>query len=456
MSEEKLGAASAAVAAPPAEGGLLEALASPDLDMVGFFELRRRVFEVPRNLNRYRELLNGWEAFSAAQASPTVAAVKQGVGWWFVGDVRRASAILERVPTHRVGGYALACCRMEEGDAGGALEVLDALLSQEPAQAAYLTARVDALVVLAREAEADKAIDALSACDDPSEHLYQVGARHERNGDHAEAMESYEQALAANPRHSRALFRLARQNDRAGNDEAAIDCYERLRRVGPTYVQALINLGILYEDRGNWDRAEECYGTVLRYYPNHGRARLYLHDVQESRVMYYDRDQERRVDKRNQILRIPVTDFELSVRSRNCLNKMNINCLGDLIQKTEIELLSYKNFGETSLNEIKEMLAQKGLRLGMGLEEQAQIGTSRHSPAPAAPSQDVLQRPLSEFEFSVRSRKCMERLGLVTVGDLCARTEQDLLAAKNFGQTSLNEIRKFLGEFNYNLRDLRE
>ncbi len=65
-----------------------------------------------------------------------------------------------------------------------------------------------------------------------------------------------------------------------------------------------------------------------------------------------------------QVLSIPVTDFELSVRSRNCLQKMGVNTLGDLCRTSEAELLASKNFGETSLVEIKEMLASKGLRLG--------------------------------------------------------------------------------------------
>src|SRR5438034_9904796 len=67
-------------------------------------------------------------------------------------------------------------------------------------------------------------------------------------------------------------------------------------------------------------------------------------------------------------LEIPVTDFELSVRSRNCLRRMNIRTLGDLTRTTEAALLASKNFGETSLQEIKEMMSSKGLRLGMALE----------------------------------------------------------------------------------------
>ena len=60
------------------------------------------------------------------------------------------------------------------------------------------------------------------------------------------------------------------------------------------------------------------------------------------------------------MLEIPVTDFELSVRSRNCLKKMNIRTLGDLTRVSEQQLLASKNFGETSLDEIKEIMRGQG------------------------------------------------------------------------------------------------
>lgn len=64
------------------------------------------------------------------------------------------------------------------------------------------------------------------------------------------------------------------------------------------------------------------------------------------------------------ILNIPVTDFELSVRTRNVLKKSGIRTLGDLTRTTEQQLLATKNFAETSLLEIRDMLASKGLELG--------------------------------------------------------------------------------------------
>ncbi|MFY8064175.1 MAG: DNA-directed RNA polymerase subunit alpha [Usitatibacteraceae bacterium] len=68
------------------------------------------------------------------------------------------------------------------------------------------------------------------------------------------------------------------------------------------------------------------------------------------------------------ILLQPVDDLELTVRSANCLKAENIYYIGDLIQRTENELLKTPNLGRKSLNEIKEVLASKGLTLGMKLE----------------------------------------------------------------------------------------
>jgi DNA-directed RNA polymerase subunit alpha len=68
------------------------------------------------------------------------------------------------------------------------------------------------------------------------------------------------------------------------------------------------------------------------------------------------------------ILLRPIDDLELTVRSANCLKAENIYYIGDLIQRTEVELLKTPNLGKKSLTEIKEVLAQRGLSLGMKLE----------------------------------------------------------------------------------------
>jgi DNA-directed RNA polymerase subunit alpha len=68
------------------------------------------------------------------------------------------------------------------------------------------------------------------------------------------------------------------------------------------------------------------------------------------------------------ILLRPVDDLELTVRSANCLKTENIHYIGDLIQRTEVELLKTPNLGKKSLTEIKDVLASRGLSLGMRLE----------------------------------------------------------------------------------------
>ncbi len=205
---------------------------------------------------------------------------------------------------------------------------------------------------------------------------------------------------------------------------------------------------MLYEDHEKYDKAAECYRRVLAADPADERARLFLKDSQASQTMYYDPGEEQSFSRFSQVLEIPVTDFELSVRSRNCLKKMNIRTLGDLTRVSEQQLLSSKNFGETSLGEIKEMLAAKGLRLGQSLEEGAPHDMRFRPQQPLSEQeQAVLNKPVTDLNLSVRARKCMNRLGINTLGDLVNRTADELLESKNFGMTSLTEVREKLEQF---------
>ena len=77
------------------------------------------------------------------------------------------------------------------------------------------------------------------------------------------------------------------------------------------------------------------------------------------------------------ILLRPVDELELTVRSANCLKAENIYYIGDLIQRTETELLKTPNLGRKSLNEIKEVLASRGLTLGMRLENWPPVGLEK-------------------------------------------------------------------------------
>jgi DNA-directed RNA polymerase subunit alpha len=208
----------------------------------------------------------------------------------------------------------------------------------------------------------------------------------------------------------------------------------------------------MYEDMARYDRAQQCYQRILDSHPTHSRARLYYKDSAASRDQFFDEDAQKKSDRLAQVLNIPVSDFELSVRSRNCLQKMGVRTLGDLTRTTEQDLLASKNFGETSLIEIREMLASKGLDLGQFAQERAKDEAPVELTSMSPDEQAMLDRPISDLNLSVRARKAMVRLGLVTLGDLLRKTGDDLLECKNFGVTSLNEVRERLSQLGLKLR----
>ncbi|MHC4566658.1 MAG: tetratricopeptide repeat protein [Planctomycetota bacterium] len=305
----------------------------------------------------------------------------------------------------------------------------------------------------------DAAAKELKACanfqDASAEYHYQLARLREAQGLYEEAVDGYKAALELAPTHQRALFHLAFRCDLSGEEETAIEYYKQIVSGSSVSVSALLNLAVLYEDSDRLDEATSCVDTVLESYPNHARAILFKKDIESSRTMFYDEEKEKKKTRKNQILETPISDFELSVRSRNCLKKMKIDTLGDLLNITEAELLSYKNFGETSLREIKVILEPKGLTLGMALEEK--------SPAPAeandldvqeSEAEGLRHKSVDDLKLSVRARKCLQKLNLRSIGELISKTDAELLGCKNFGVTSLNEINKALGDLGLSLRSL--
>ncbi len=89
-------------------------------------------------------------------------------------------------------------------------------------------------------------------------------------------------------------------------------------------------------------------------------------EEEETEISYSEGEEEK--EGVNENLLRSVDELELSVRSANCLKHANIKLIGDLVQKTEAEILATKNFGRKSLNEIKDILTEMGLSLGMKLD----------------------------------------------------------------------------------------
>jgi DNA-directed RNA polymerase subunit alpha len=302
----------------------------------------------------------------------------------------------------------------------------------------------------------DTVIGSREAATDPAaaEAHYRAAMELEAEGDRPVAIDELRKAIQRdnNPEHQ---FKLAYLLDLVGEETEAVAIYEQVCAHERPHMNALLNLAVLYEDRGLINEAEKCLRQILDTNPNHERARAFMKDVQASRDMYYDEEHARDLAKRNALLDTPVTDFELSVRARNCLKKMQIRTLGDLLRISEAELLSYKNFGETSLTEIKTMLASKGLRLGQGLEGQYTWARKQiYDQLRGRASDAVLNKPISVLDLSVRARKAIQFLNIQTVGDLATRTEAELMGVKNFGATSLVEIQGKLSEFGLGLRTL--
>ena len=411
----------------------------------------------PEKLDAFRKAafrsVDSFEQLRDWLSHPLAQGAARGVAMWALG--RHADAItLLSADNSAVARLCLADCQAALGQLDDVATTLADRETDAEQALSYLRA-LDAN----NSTELVEQVAKLQGILPALEQTYFRGRVAEMERDVEAAIACYDEVLGQDESHKQALFRLALNVDLRGEDEEARELYERSLMSPPVNIACVLNLGILYEDMGNYRRAMQCFDLALQAHPDNARARLYRRDAAAALNMYYDEDQERRDDKRNKLLRTPINDFELSVRSRNCLAKMNIRTLGDLVKKTEAELLSYKNFGETSLTEIKEILKNKGLRLGMTNDELMHRDLGEAEAAPVAQeevadpnSPDPARRPISELDLSVRSRRIVDLLKIRTIGDLSSKTEAELLACPNFGQTSLNEIKTKLDEFGLSLR----
>ncbi|MGQ9504583.1 MAG: DNA-directed RNA polymerase subunit alpha C-terminal domain-containing protein [Thermogutta sp.] len=404
--------------------------------------------------SQYRVLRDAVAELELREETPA-SNVRLGCCLYLLGSFERAVSVLKRGDSGALAYYYLGRAYIATQQFDLAIEAFRAARIAGYSSDECTLGEVEALRLKGQFSEALAILNKLSGgVVETAEYLYQRGATLARLGaPREEVIELYERAVRADPYHVGALFGLALENDRQGNDEIAIELYQRCVSRFPPHLGALINLGILYEDMEQYAKAAKCYQRVLEVFPDDPRARLFLKDAQAAGRIVLDEDAAKRRDRLTQILATPVTDFELSVRSRNCLQKMGIMTLGDLCRCTEQDLLASKNFGETSLAEIKEMLASKGLRLGQLLPERGGVEPSGELEEPLAPEEEaLLSKPISDLNLSVRARKCMARLGINTVGELIRKSGDELLECKNFGVTSLNEVREKLRTLGLKLR----
>lgn len=431
--------------------------------------LKRRVLADAASVNALSAKLND---LGDEQAQARIA----GIARWMLGHTARAYALLSGIasPDLAVTFVKADCClrgpvvhdgshSMRRPDLTVALL---APLSERKSDAQVTALHLDALLFDHDIEGARKALsEASAAFRSSAQGRYVEGRILSADGQYADADNAYRSALEMDAHHAPTLLRRAYELDIAGREDEALALYQQLAAQAPVDTHALMNLGVLHEDRGEWEEAVRCYRRVLDAFPLHARARAYLQDACASINMAFDEETEQKSDRRAQLLRIPIADFDMSVRSRNCLNNMGVETLGDLVVKSEAELMGWRNFGETSLLEIKRLLSDRGLRLGMNLAvDELPAEFSGEPVVGGAPVEDqplelplgvdpaVLSKVFADMELSVRLRKALAELRVVTVADVLLHNETEFLNIRNCSTTTVNELKSHLATFGLQLR----
>ncbi len=427
---------------------LLETLVRADLTAAEALALRKEIYTERRK----REALEAWLAESSKPRDGDRAAAA-GLALWIAGRTQEAAETARGAVRHPVGAYVAARASIEIGKADEAVEILKKAGGLESDSSELQLLYAEALVESGDLDAAHAALKKLqSRHDQRGEYHYVYGRYYEKTRQPEVMIEAYERAVQFEPENARALFRLALFYDLYGEDEKALSLYERCAVLNPTHVNALVNLGIIYEDRGDYFLAIDCYRRVLKIHPTHARTILFLKDAIASTSMYYDEELRKEQERRRQLLATPIAEFEMSVRARKCLEKMQVSTLADLVQKSERELLSYRNFGETSLREIRDLLQQKGLSLGQKIEPKPLTWYEIIHTPERDDRKEMLEKPVAVLGLSVRSARCLARLRVRTLTELTRKSVNDLLEVRNFGRTSLSEIQKKLSGMGLSLR----
>jgi DNA-directed RNA polymerase subunit alpha len=387
-------------------------------------------------------------------SSQSKAMARKGIISWMLDKTEEAIKYLEEGSSTNETGYILGQCYLETGQNEKARKLLTGVWKEYADVPEVVGAYIDSLLRTGQIEETLQTLNKVKSKFAKSPMIpYYQGLCFEYQGEYDKAEEQYDSALDIDSEYAPALFRLAYRMDLTGKDEEALELYERLLHIKPTHINALINLGLLYEDKGENQMALECYNAVLNVYPNHQRALMYKEDARSSLVMYYDDNLKRKEQELKRLMNQPLSEFQLPTRARNGLDELNIRSIGELIKHTEEELLSHENFGSKSLADIKDLLARRGLTLStenrpVTLESLLKSYISAETPKQT----DVANKPIFEIDWSARVKGSLTRLKVYTFGDLANKSEKDFMDLPNFGQTSLDEIRRRLGQFGLSLK----
>jgi DNA-directed RNA polymerase subunit alpha len=428
---------------------LKDVVEKDECNLSELMELKRQVYLTPENRQQVEKLASSGSRLDQKFSTENKAKIRRGVLQYILGKTADAAELLGDARQSKEGMFFLGLCQLDTGRYTEAAEAFDKLLHMDTVKSSDTEKQTVIFPLIEAMAYGGKAAEAhallakqKSDFSSSADGAYLHGLCCELNGKFTEAYESYDKAVGIEENHAKALFRLAYASALRGDDERSKDLLEKLRGIQPTYSGVLMNLGIMYEDMGQYVKASECYKLVAEANPQNWRAKLYVEDANACLNMMYDDDLRKKREKMSQFLWVTLADLRLSVRSRNCLTKMGVKTLADLILRTEDDLVNCRGLGETSLKEIKEVLEQRGLSLAKSSEVAAKIKAGLGQ-VPVE-KEDIFAKPLSEFEWSARAKKCIERLKIKTVGEMLQKSPTELLSCKNFGHTSLTEVKQKL------------
>ena len=429
----------------------IDELIETSLDRTDLEELQEHIYDtfatVDHTHRRVRELRDEKDEVSGTDKKDL--AEKRGILLYVLGRYSEAKEELETVADRTEAAHFLGRCCLELGEAEEAIEYLEEGRSgDDDFESDILLAHAHWRAGNVEEAEEICDAHEESHPDSP-DILCCRGKVAEARGEYGEAVDLYEECLEKDSEHREALFRLAHNCDLNGQDDRAIELYNRCAAIKPTCVGALLNLGILYEDRKEYEDARDCYRRVLAIDPTHSQAQLYLKDVESAMEEEILEDEQRRQSRRQRAMETSVDEFQLSTETRKGLERLGIRTLGDLAAITEKQLKQAGNLEDENLQELRELMARNDLSVG---EAAGLSGVNRRlSGSQVDPGK--LDLPIDSLNLSTRSRRCMEKLEISTVGELIGHTEDELLQTPNFGDKSLEEIKEKLANLGLELRE---
>ncbi|MFA4987288.1 MAG: hypothetical protein WC712_11935, partial [Candidatus Brocadiia bacterium] len=300
---------------------IAQILSRPSFDAVEIFELLDRTAESNANFEEL-SLISGSMDDLVGTFTPLDRLLRKAVADLALGFPKHALRLIE-IAEGRNFDLIRAKCWLALGKFSQAVACFrDAAKSTTALTLAEKLSHIHCLCLVGKTDEAKKMFDGLKAGEKSSFQGKFVSALiTETSGDIESAIDAYYKLKSEKPHSTDVIFRLAVVLDARGEDPVEIESlYRGLVESDIFHVGAAINYGLFLLDVDRPDDAETIFSKVLTYDPDNERVWLYMRDAQASRNMIYDEGRHKEDEKLRQILRLPISEFELSVRSRNCLS----------------------------------------------------------------------------------------------------------------------------------------